>query len=620
MGAVGFPERFVLVLAALLAWQGCDRGLGRPAAPRWCTPVCDNRECGEDGCGGTCGECDDGESCSTFTGECLAGGIDTVFGHLRLEVRLGGVEDGEVFLDPPRPFPAFGANATVVDGDGAVIGARQLVSRDGGFEIPVTQKLDGDERLVLATMWAPQGGILMAVLRPEYLPNADHWNEYDTYLWTWDIPIEPGRTLDATLTEAQGSGALYLYLLAQTAMEPVLAEMADGDPAQVGRLGLVWAPGITTFQCLACYVDDLRPHRIEGIDREAELARSIFISGAPGGSSAWGWPVVFHEMGHYVAFTQSRDNSYGGPHYLGQLLAPPFAWSEGWASFFGAMTATRWFGDPTSVYWDVQYGTAFWVDLEERVRDGGTGIGMPRDSKGINQALDEFFVSSALWHLWDGRDGLEDGSGTLSGAELLAAFGSDRFLRFDRGATGSDLVDFLDAAACLYPSDKTWKAQVSADARDVAGFPYDGKPTCGLYPSSAPMAPLRLALEGTPARDGALDLRAEIRVPALPGGPLRLRLDLPEGARVVRGNVPSRIDPIELVDGSRTLSFRLAGTDGRPVRLVADLRGRGTGARAVAQWPEPPPVAAVAPIARELDVPFRLGPVTVTRSIAVVPD
>lgn len=620
MKGTRFPKKFVLVLAAALACHGCDRGLGRPAPPRWCTPICDGRECGEDGCGSTCGNCPSGESCSTFTGECLAGGVDTVFGHLQLEVRLGGVEDGEVFLDPPHPFPAYGANATVIDGDGTVIGARQLVSRDGGFEIPVARKLDGDERLVLTTMWAPKGGILMAVLRPQYLPGATHWNEYDTYLWAWDIPIERGRSIDATITEAQGSGALYLYLLAQTAMEPVLDDLAEGDPARIGRLGLVWAPGITTFRCMACYADDLRPHRIEGVESDSELVRSIFISGAPGGSSAWGWPVVFHEMGHYVALTQSRDNSYGGSHYLGQLLEPKFAWSEGWASFFGAMTATRWFGEPTSVYWDVQDGTAFWVDLDERIRDGGSSIGMPRDSKGITQALDEFFVSSALWHLWDGNDGLEDGTGVLSSAELLRAFGSDRFRRIDRGASGSDLVDFLDAAACLYPSDKAWKTRVTEDARDVAAFPYDGKPTCTIYPMSAPTAPLRITIAGEPDADGLLALRAEIRVPAMPRTPVRLRLELPQGARVVAGAVPSRIDPSELVGGSRSFSFRVAGTDGRPIRLVADLLGRGAGARADARWPEPVQPATVAPVARDLDVPFRLGPVTITRSISVDPD
>ena len=35
-----------------------------------CTPDCDGKECGEDGCGGSCGECDDGDAC-TIGGYCV---------------------------------------------------------------------------------------------------------------------------------------------------------------------------------------------------------------------------------------------------------------------------------------------------------------------------------------------------------------------------------------------------------------------------------------------------------------------------------------------------------------------------------------------------------------------
>src|SRR5262245_49826743 len=40
--------------------------------PDACTPACDGKECGDDGCGGTCHSCPSGERCneSTFTCEC----------------------------------------------------------------------------------------------------------------------------------------------------------------------------------------------------------------------------------------------------------------------------------------------------------------------------------------------------------------------------------------------------------------------------------------------------------------------------------------------------------------------------------------------------------------------
>ncbi len=614
----GAMLRFLLPLAIIAAAAGCDRGMGRPTPPRWCTPTCEGRECGEDGCGGICGTCQGAQSCSVFTGECLAGGAGTVFGYLNLEVRLGGVEDGDVYLDPPLSLPAFGANATVVDGDGAVIGARQLTSRDGGFEIPVSRELDGDERLVISTMWAPTGEILMAVLRPEYRPGADHYLEYDTWLWTWDIPVTPGSAMDVTIREADGSGALYLYLLSQTAMETILADLAKDDTSKVARLALIWAPGLTLV-CGTCYADDMLNHRIEG--SESVLNRAIFIDGKPGGSSAWGWPAVFHEMGHYVAFQHSRDNSPGGPHSIGQLLHPAFAWSEGWASFFGAMTATRWFGEPMSVYWDVQGGSAFWIDLQKRIRYDGASIGMPKASKGIAQALDEFFVSSALWHLWDGSDSLEDGSGTLSTSELLLALGSQRFITSDRGATGSDLVDFLDAAACLYPSDKAWKSGVGDDARDGAAFPYDGKPDCKLYSNSAPQSPIDVSLDGSVDTAGRTTVHARLSAFGVVDEPIALRLELPDGARVVAGQMPEHVAMRDLLEsGGLTFNLDIVGTAGRPVRLVAEARGRDIGLHASARWPQATAPMVSTPAVRTLTVPFHLGPVTVTRSITVNPD
>ncbi len=46
---------------------GPDRDAG-PGAPG-CTPSCDGRSCGDDGCGGSCGQCAGGQSCSA--GQCV---------------------------------------------------------------------------------------------------------------------------------------------------------------------------------------------------------------------------------------------------------------------------------------------------------------------------------------------------------------------------------------------------------------------------------------------------------------------------------------------------------------------------------------------------------------------
>jgi hypothetical protein len=46
--------------------------------------------------------------------------------------------------------------------------------------------------------------------------------------------------------------------------------------------------------------------------------------------------VIVHEYGHMLAAKYSRDDSPGGPHFLGDRLDPRAAWSEGWADFFSA--------------------------------------------------------------------------------------------------------------------------------------------------------------------------------------------------------------------------------------------------------------------------------------------
>ena len=36
-----------------------------------CEPDCEGRECGDDGCGGSCGECNTGYTCDEETGQCM---------------------------------------------------------------------------------------------------------------------------------------------------------------------------------------------------------------------------------------------------------------------------------------------------------------------------------------------------------------------------------------------------------------------------------------------------------------------------------------------------------------------------------------------------------------------
>lgn len=79
--------------------------------------------------------------------------------------------------------------------------------------------------------------------------------------------------------------------------------------------------------------------------------------------------VILHEFGHYIEDVFSRSDSFGGPHGFGDLLDMRVAFSEGFATVFGAIAL----GD--SVYRDsfgVDQGNDSFFDIEhdEQVAEG----------------------------------------------------------------------------------------------------------------------------------------------------------------------------------------------------------------------------------------------------------
>ena len=167
----------------------------------------------------------------------------------------------------------------------------------------------------------------------------------------------------------------------------------------------------------------------------------------------------------------------GGPHGFGQLIAPPFAWSEGWASFYSVSTFSRWIGEPFAMYWDIQGGQSLWIDYDGATYFGGDLI-RPDPYYGMGQDLDESYVASMLWHLWDGKDVPEGAGGddgmALGTGPVLAAVGSERFTQWNRGVQGADFVDFVDATICGGAN----LDAVNQTVVNVLGFPYDGQPGC----------------------------------------------------------------------------------------------------------------------------------------------
>lgn len=399
-----------------------------------------------------------------------------VRGSLSYEARFPSFQGGAISLDTVETLPAVGMLAVVVDGDGTVIGMDQLDTK-GKFSVDVNAPLNGDETVVFSTLWAPSldaSKVDLAVL----VPPVGGEGTYDpgpatASPWAWNAPVPDGGDVgELTVTEAQGSGAMYVFLFMIAAQEAVLKDLCNGDESCLVSLGVHWAPGVA-WSCGACYSRQVGQQVANG----PALDQSIFLAGGWDSSSAWGFTVSLHEFGHYVAANYSRDDSPGGPHGFGQLIAPPFAWSEGWASFFAVSTMSRWIGDAFPVYWDIQGGNTIWINYDDFTYFQGDLV-RPDPAAGMAQDLDESYVVSMLWHLWDGKDVPETGQkdGTALGTDrVLRAVGSDRFVNYTRGAEGADFVDFVDSVLC---ADGSLKGSVTKTVTDVLGFPYDGEPGC----------------------------------------------------------------------------------------------------------------------------------------------
>jgi hypothetical protein len=107
--------------------------------------------------------------------------------------------------------------------------------------------------------------------------------------------------------------------------------------------------------------------------------------------------VIIHEYGHYVAWLYSKDDSFGGAHYVEDSAQDVrLSWSEGWASYFQSAVRAR-AGDPYPSWYVDTWGTPgsgqlyFAYDAEPptfAVR--GTGS--------------EVAVHAVLWDIEDGPD------------------------------------------------------------------------------------------------------------------------------------------------------------------------------------------------------------------------
>jgi len=107
--------------------------------------------------------------------------------------------------------------------------------------------------------------------------------------------------------------------------------------------------------------------------------------------------VIIHEYGHYVMHQYSKDESPGGLHFIDDSSQDPrLSWSEGWASYWQALTR------------DLS-GDAFpswYVDVEFDAASGSEVLLISYDCEGPSLAVagsaSEVAVQALLWDIGDG--------------------------------------------------------------------------------------------------------------------------------------------------------------------------------------------------------------------------
>ena len=127
-------------------------------------------------------------------------------------------------------------------------------------------------------------------------------------------------------------------------------------------------------------------------------AKALYILGKTNvDTDEYDLPVVGHEFGHYIEATIFRSDSFGGSHAIGNMLDPRVAFSEGFATAFGAMV------NNSNVYYDTgganNVAIALNLDLENKATS--------------NNGFDnESSVWAVVWDIFDNNNHATQDSNT----------------------------------------------------------------------------------------------------------------------------------------------------------------------------------------------------------------
>ncbi len=348
----------------------------------------------------------------------------SVAGRVTYEDRVPG-RDGMV-AGPDKPARFITVQVTRANGD--VVGEAST-DRDGRYLVRFLDPDDSTPTYRVRAL-ATQDDAMVRQTVANWDASA-LW-EYDEEIWAWETDQtfeaadDPHRTgVDMLVTRAQGAGALNIFDAGVTGAEYVR-----------GHTGLSPATLIWLWQ--------------QGEGPKTAFSKAgwaIQVAGAAANPDEYDETTLLHEYGHMVMESFSHDDSPGGGHTVFDREIASKAWSEGWAHYFGCAAAdTRWMTNALAE----GYKWRLEIDSFPRRRSDGSGVGMVTGTEGnvLGGNMSEAVVAAILWDLHDATNETYDNVTSRDDAiwgVFVGPFGLGSALSGDRGQTGHDLIDFLDA-------------------------------------------------------------------------------------------------------------------------------------------------------------------------------
>ena len=409
-------------------------------------------------------QCGAGESCQRFPGvgvQCVPFGSSVrVVGQLQYQFRfpradLSGFETTYAVANARQVFVLVAEGSNVLGTGSADATGRFSVSC---YRTPGPSA----QLLFVPLLYNDADSITFAVAQPSGNGDADY--RRSPALWSYSMSSLPSPRagiidVGSRLVPGEQAGAMRIFdwMLYGFELAPGLYGAA---PQQ--SLVAIWSPAHVAG-CGACF----RRRAAGGTDVGTgpyHFDTTIELSGTPDSPEHWATSVINHEFGHYLMEQLSKSPNEGGTHYVADVSKPGLAWSEGFATFSGQATLSR-AGSLDPLYFDVQDGTAFWVDISRAVHSGGS-LRRPDPYGRLDQFLNENIVAGMLWDLWR----------NYGDTPVYRGMRTTRLLGpLNRGYSTVDLVDYADGLACdgLIPS-----SRLSSILRTNHLFPWDGLPLC----------------------------------------------------------------------------------------------------------------------------------------------